>query len=108
MRVADVAYIRTDLQAEGREVRELVECPQCHRITDWLIAVGEGAVEIACRCGVQWRLAAALPQVVALAECPPRDPRWTCLGDARAALGFEQQPGRRRRRRRASVLPVVS
>lgn len=101
LRVTAEAYVRTDLPAEGREAQKLVECPRCHRVTDWLIVAATRRVEVACRCGRRWRLAAQLPEVVALAECPPRDPAWTCLEDARTALGFGRHPGRPRRWRRA-------
>jgi hypothetical protein len=109
LRVTDEAYVRTDLHTEGREAQELVECPRCHRITDWLIVVATGRVEVACRCGRRWRLAAQLPELVALADCPPRDPAWTCLEDAQASLGFGAHSGRpgrwRRARRRSSATP---
>lgn len=98
LRVTDEAYVRTDLHTEGREAQKLVECPRCHRVTDWLIVVAAGRVEVDCRCGRRWRLVARLPEVMALAECPPRDPAWTCLEDARAALGFGRHLGRPRRR----------
>ena len=109
LRVADKAYVRTDCPAQGRELRELVECPRCHRVTDWLITAHGGPVEIACRCGSRWRLPAQLSQLVALAESPPRDPRWTCLDDARTALGFDRRPVSRRRRRgrRSSVMTAT-
>ncbi|NUR61776.1 MAG: hypothetical protein HOV87_24415 [Catenulispora sp.] len=108
--VADKAYVRTEYPAQGRELRELVECPHCHRITDWLIAARGGRVEIVCRCGRCWRLTAQLSQLVALAEGPPTDPSWTCLDDARAALGFDRRPASRRQRhdqRRSSTMSAA-
>lgn len=99
LRVTDEAYVRTDLHTEGREAQKLVECPRCHRVTDWLIVAATGRVEVDCRCGRRWRLVAQLPEVMALAECPPRDPAWTCLEDARAALGFGRRSGRPRIKR---------
>ena len=98
LHVADKAYVRADSSTQDRELRELVECPHCHRVTDWLIAVRGRRVEVACRCGRRWRLSAQLSQLIALAECPPTDPSWTCLDDARAALGFDRRPASRRQR----------
>lgn len=88
LRVADQAHVRSAPSGDGRETQGLIECPRCHRVTDWLIAATESHVDVACRCGNRWQIEASLDQVVALAESQPMDPQWTCLDDARRALGF--------------------
>ncbi|MEY9929685.1 hypothetical protein ABH926_004325 [Catenulispora sp. GP43] len=88
LRVADQAHVRSAPSGDGREVQGLIECPYCRRVTDWLIAASGAQIDVACRCGNRWRIQASLNQVVALAESQPMDPRWTCLDDARQALGF--------------------
>ena len=115
LRVADHAYVRAEPLGDGRESQELVECPQCRRITDWLIAVTGGRVEFACRCGYGWQVPAGLPRVVALAECQPIDPRWRSLDDVRRALGFARRTRginmrrlRRHRLRRASSTALIT
>ena len=93
LRVADRAHVRSAPSGDGREIQGLIECPRCHRVTDWLIAATGTHVDVACRCGKRWRIQASLKQVVGLAESPPIDPRWTCLDDARRALGFARHVG---------------
>ncbi|MEY9892826.1 hypothetical protein ABIA31_006504 [Catenulispora sp. MAP5-51] len=102
LRVTDRAHVRSAPSGDGREVQGLIECPRCHRVTDWLIAAVGARVDVACRCGNRWRIQASLKQVVGLAESQPMDPRWTCLDDARSALGFSRHAGQARglRRRR--------
>lgn len=88
LRVADHAYVRAEPRGDGREAQELVQCPQCRRTSDWLIAAADGRVEFACRCGHDWRLPTGLPDIVALAEHQPKDQRWRSFDDVRQALGF--------------------
>jgi hypothetical protein len=88
LRVAEQAYVRSAPLSDGREIQGLIECPQCRAISDWLIAAAGDRVEFACRCGHRWQIPTSLLRVVALAECQPIDPQWTCLNDAQRALGF--------------------
>jgi hypothetical protein len=101
LRVADQAYVRAEPHGDGRETQDLVECPQCRRVTDWLIAAADGRVEFACRCGHGWQVSTELPRVVALAESQPIDPQWRCLDDVRDALGFARRAQQDRRMRAA-------
>ena len=91
LRVAEHAYVRTE-PTEPTETdrlhQDLVRCPHCHRITDWLIAAAENRVDFACRCGHRWQIATTLQTVVALADYQPIEPKWTSLDDACHALGF--------------------
>jgi hypothetical protein len=91
LRVADQAFVRSEPLGDGREAQELIACRQCRRSTDWLIAVVDGQVEFACRCGHGWQILTGLPRVVALAEHQPVDPRWQSLDDVRRALGFTER-----------------
>ncbi|ACU76005.1 hypothetical protein Caci_7176 [Catenulispora acidiphila DSM 44928] len=106
LRVADQAHVRSEPSGDGRETQGLIECPSCHRVTDWLIAAMGMRVDVACRCGNRWEIPTTLQHVVAMAESQPIDPQWTCLDDARRALGFTRHAdttrGRRRRRHRRS------
>lgn len=86
LRVTDVAYVRS--VGDGRESQELVECPHCHRHSDWLIAASGRRVEFACRCGHGWLVAEDLARVVAMAEAQPIARQWQSFDDVRHALGF--------------------
>lgn len=103
LRVTDVAYVRSRPHADGREIQELVECPQCRRDTDWLIAAAAGHVEFACRCGHDWEVSTDLAEVVAMAQEQPRTPGSRSFDDVRRDLGFrtdDEEPRRSRSRGR--------
>jgi hypothetical protein len=88
LRVDEQAFVRIEPLDDGCETQKLLKCPQCHRITDWLIAATDGQVEFTCRCGHIWSASTPLTDVVALAERQPISPQWQSLDDARRALGF--------------------
>lgn len=92
LRVAEQAYIRDEVLDSSRQSQDLVECPACHRTTDWLIAAAQSGVEFACRCGRRWRVAVELRSVVGLAEFQPIESRWMSLDDAGRALGYHRHP----------------
>lgn len=103
LRVAEHAYVRTEPTEAGRLPQDLVRCPRCRRITDWLIAAAENRVDFACRCGHRWQVSTDLQGVLALADYQPIEPKWTSLDDACRALGFARVPHGRGEPRRLAL-----